>query len=314
MKIPQEWQDYSGMAKKPADFDEFWNRNLSQIESHHFDYTLEPKELHSNIADFFELWFTAVDGAKIHAQLICPKDLTKKYPGILQFHGYHTDSGDWVDKIGAAAEGNVVLALDCRGQGGPSQDITVTSGQTMKGLIIRGIEEGYQNLYYVRQYLDLASAAKILMNFDFVDESNITARGASQGGGLSIACAALVPQIKSVIATYPFLSDFRKAYQLGAQTSAFEEIPYWFQYRDPLHLREDWFFDQLEYIDIQNLAPRIKAKVIWILGGLDTVVPPMTQMAAYNKIQSDKQLFVLPEYGHEYLPKISDYLIEKGLI
>jgi cephalosporin-C deacetylase len=182
----------------------------------------------------------------------------------------------------------------------------------MKGLIIRGIEEGHENLYYVRQYLDLASAAKILMNLDYVDENNITVQGASQGGGLAIVCAALMPQIKTVIATYPFLSDFRKAYQLGAQTSAFEEIPYWFQFRDPLHLREDWFFEQLEYIDIQNFAARIKAEVIWIMGGQDIVVPPITLMAAYNKIQSHKQLFVLPEYGHEYLPKISDYLRENG--
>jgi cephalosporin-C deacetylase len=131
---------------------------------------------------------------------------------------------------------------------------------------------------------------------------------------LAIACAALVPEIKKVFATYPFLSDYRKAYQLGAQTSAFEEISYWFQFRDPLHLREDWFFEQLEYIDIQNLAPRIKAEVHWILGGLDTIVPPITQLATYNKILVPKHLHVLPEYGHEYLPAISDYLTEHFLL
>nr|WP_234922803.1 acetylxylan esterase [Lactococcus cremoris] len=251
-----------------------------------------------------------MDGAKIHAQLIVPKNLNQKYPAIIQFHGYHCDSGDWVDKIGIVAEGNVVLALDCRGQGGLSQDNTETSGMTLKGLIVRGIDEGYGNLYYVRQFMDLMSATKILANFDFVDETNISAQGASQGGGLAIACAALSPLIKKVTATYPFLSDYRKAYELGAEESAFEELPYWFQFKDPLHQKEDWFFNQLEYIDIQNLAPRIRAEVIWILGGKDTVVPPITQMAAYNKIQSKKTLYVLPEYGHEYLPKISDWLRE----
>lgn len=186
--------------------------------------------------------------------------MNKKYPAIIQFHGYHCDSGDWVDKIGIVAEGNVVLALDCRGQGGLSQDNTETSGMTLKGLIVRGIDEGYGNLYYVRQFMDLMSATKILANFDFVDETNISAQGASQGGGLAIACAALSPLIKKVTATYPFLSDYRKAYELGAEESAFEELPYWFQFKDPLHQKEDWFFNQLEYIDIQNLAPRIRVR------------------------------------------------------
>lgn len=101
-----------------------------------------------------------------------------------------------MDKIGIVAEGNVVLALDCRGQGGLSQDNTETSGMTLKGLIVRGIDEGYGNLYYVRQFMDLMSATKILANFDFVDETNISAQGASQGGGLAIACAAALSSYK----------------------------------------------------------------------------------------------------------------------
>lgn len=40
------------------------------------------------------------------------------------------------------------------------------------------------------------SATKILSEFDFVDETDISTQGASQGGGLAIACAALSPLIK----------------------------------------------------------------------------------------------------------------------
>ena len=311
MQQSDELTHYQGSANKPDNFDSFWDDQLCKVKKQDFNFQLTPHLLPSKVANFYDLWFTAIDGAKIHAQLVTPKDLSQKYPGVLQFHGYHCDAGDWIDKIGDVAEGKVVLALDCRGQGGPSEDNTKTAGMTMKGLIVRGIEEGYQNLYFVRQFLDLASAAKIFMSLDYVDETDITARGASQGGGLTIACAALVPEIKTVIATYPFLSDYRKAYEIGAQASAFEEIPYWFQFQDPLHLREEWFFNQLEYIDIQNLAPRIKAEVHWIYGGIDTIVPPITQMATYNKITSANHLYVLPEYGHEYLPGISDVLFSK---
>ncbi|KAF1304508.1 acetylxylan esterase [Enterococcus sp. JM9B] len=303
-----DWKTYKGLGIKPANFDDFWDTELKKIDISELNYELFPYDLASQVADAYHLYFTGVDGARIHCQLLKPKNINRKCKGLLQFHGYHTNSGDWQDKIGWVAEGFVVLAMDARGQGGISEDRTLTSGTVTKGLIIRGVEEGPDNLYYKRVFLDTVKAARILMSMEEVDAETIYAQGASQGGGLAIACTALVPEIKKVIATYPFLSDYRKAYSMGAQTSAFEEIPYWFQFKDPLHEREEAFFQTLEYIDIQHLAPRIQADVYWLMGLQDTIVPPETQFATYNKIQSKKKLFVLPEYGHEYLPKISDSL------
>lgn len=303
----KDLENYSGSGIKPADFDAFWEDGLREMESLPLDYILDPVDIPSQVANFYHLTFKGVSGATIHCQLITPKETAgRNFKGLLQFHGYHTDSGDFQDKIGWAAEGFVVLAMDARGQGGLSEDRTQTSGGVMKGLIIRGMEEGKNNLYFRQVFLDTAHAARILKSMDFVNENRIYAQGASQGGGLTIACAGLVPDLYRIYVSYPFLSDYRKAYSLGAQTSAFEEIPYWFQFRDPLHKREKEIFDTLEYIDIQHFAPRIKAEVCWAVGMQDTIVPPITQMATYNNITTKKNLIVLPEYGHEYLPKVSD--------
>ncbi|MBE9880979.1 acetylxylan esterase [Enterococcus casseliflavus] len=304
-----DWKSYSGSGIRPQDFDAFWEDGLQEMKSLPLAYKLEIEAIPSQIASFYHLTFIGVGGAEVHCQLVTPKFTAgKKLKGMLQFHGYHGDSGDFQDKVGWVAEGFVVLAMDARGQGGLSEDCTKTKGGIMKGLIIRGLEEGKENLYYRQVFLDTAHAARILKSLDFVDESRIYAQGASQGGGLTIACAGLVPDLYRIYVTYPFLSDYRKAYALGAQTSAFEEIPYWFQFRDPLHKREKEVFDTLEYIDIQHFAPSIQAEVCWIVGLQDAVVPPITQMAAYNKITARKQLVELPEYGHEYLPKVSDEL------
>lgn len=303
----KDLENYSGSGIKPADFDAFWEDGLREMESLPLDYILDPVDIPSQVANFYHLTFKGVGGATIHCQLITPKETVgRNFKGLLQFHGYHTDSGDFQDKIGWAAEGFVVLAMDARGQGGLSEDRTQTSGGVMKGLIIRGMEEGKNNLYFRQVFLDTAHAARILKSMDFVNENRIYAQGASQGGGLTIACAGLVPDLYRIYVSYPFLSDYRKAYSLGAQTSAFEEIPYWFQFRDPLHKREKEIFDTLEYIDIQHFAPRIKAEVCWAVGMQDTIVPPITQMATYNNITTKKNLIILPEYGHEYLPKVSD--------
>lgn len=105
---------------------------------------------------------------------------------------------------------------------------------------------------------------------------------------------------------YPFLSDYRKVFELDINSSAYEELAYWFRFRDPMHDREEEFFDTLEYIDLQHLAPRIKAEVKWAIALEDGVCPPATQFAVYNQISSPKGMIFFPEYGHEYLPKLGD--------
>jgi cephalosporin-C deacetylase len=47
---------------------------------------------------------------------------------------------------------------------------------------------------------------------------------------------------------------------------------------------------------------------------MDTICPPSTQFAAYNKIRSKKELLIYPDFGHEGLPgapdRIYDFLAE----
>lgn len=184
-QVFNEYNSYIGSGKKPADFDEFWDKGLEELSQLPLQYELEKVNIPSHIADFYNLYFIGINGAKVRCQYVCPKNKTKKTPGMLMFHGYHCDSGDFTDKVGWVAEGFSVLAMDCRGQGGWSEDNTVVNGTTLKGLIIRGVEEGPESLYYRSVFLDTAQAAKILMSMDNVDEGNIVVQGASQGGKLT---------------------------------------------------------------------------------------------------------------------------------
>ena len=65
---------------------------------------------------------------------------------------------------------------------------------------------------------------------------------------------------------------------------------------------------RLGYIDAQFLAPRIRGEILMAVGLMDTVCPPSTQFAAYNKITSKKDLVIYPDYGHEGLPGINDVI------
>jgi cephalosporin-C deacetylase len=43
---------------------------------------------------------------------------------------------------------------------------------------------------------------------------------------------------------------------------------------------------------------------------MDTVCPPSSQFAAYNKITAPKSLVIYPDFGHEGLPQSGDRIYE----
>lgn len=303
----EDLRTYIGSSPKPKDFDAYWERALAEVDQQSLEYELVPADFQTELVACYHLYFTGVGGARIHCKLAHPKNPTGQGPGLLLFHGYSCDSGDWLEKVTYAAHGITVMALDCRGQGGRSEDKLVVKGPTLRGHIIRGIEDpNPDQLYFRHVFLDTVQAARILMTMPHVDAERLGAHGVSQGGALTVACAALEPRIKLALPVYPFLSDYQRAWDMDMNNTAYEEIAWYFRQMDPNHLREDEIFNRLGYIDIQNLAERVKAKILWVTAMIDNVCPPSTQFAAYNKITSEKELLLYHEYGHEYLLNLPD--------
>ena len=302
----EDLQSYSGSTPRPNDFDDFWKKGLMDMESVNPEIEYIPSDFNPSFADCFDMYFTGVEGARIHAKLIRPNGVTNPHPAVLIFHGYTSNSGAWIDKLGYVAAGFTVVALDCRGQGGLSEDVGTVKGTTMNGQIIRGLDDSPEKLLFRQIFLDTAQLGKIVMDMPDVDESRIGVTGGSQGGGLALACASLVPNIKLVAPIFPFLSDYKRVWQIDQAKDAYLELQEYFRHFDPTHEREDEVFTRLGYIDVQNLTPRIKGKVMMGVGLMDTICPPSTQFAAYNKIQSEKDVLVYPDFGHEILPGHSD--------
>jgi cephalosporin-C deacetylase len=203
-----------------------------------------------------------------------------------------------------------VAALDCRGQGGLSEDVGGVMGNTQHGHIILGLDEAVagapQKLLFRQIFLDTAQLAKIVMAMPEVDLDRVGAMGASQGGALTIACAALEPRIKRAAPVYPFLSDYKRVWSMDQAKDAYAELQEYFRLFDPQHIREEKMFETLGYIDIQNLAPRIQADVLWAIGLMDTICPPSSQFAAYNKLIAPKKMKIFPDFAHENLPGFPD--------
>jgi cephalosporin-C deacetylase len=271
---------------------------------------LIPHDLAAPFAECFDLYFTGVGGARVHAKYLRPRNAREPHPAVLQFHGYSGSSGDWSDKLGYVAQGFSVAALDCRGQGGLSEDAGGVRGNTLRGHIIRGLDDSPEKLLFRQIFLDTAQLAHVVMELPEVDESRVGATGGSQGGGLTLACAALAPRIKRAAPVFPFMCDYQRVWEMDLAVGAYEELRTFFRMFDPRHEREEEIFTRLGYIDNQHLAHRIRADVLMAVGLMDTICPPSTQFAAYNKIPSKKELLIYPDYGHEGLPGSSDRIFE----
>lgn len=306
----EQLKKYTGINPCPHDFDVYWDRALQEMKSLDPCIELIPSDFQVPYAECFDLYFTGVRGARVHAKYIRPKNMPSPHPAILHFHGYTANSGDWSDKLPYAAMGFSVAALDCRGQGGLSEDTGGVKGYTLYGHIIRGVDSDPDDLLFRHIFLDTAQLAAIVMSMPEVDENRVGATGGSQGGALTIACAALEPRIKKLAPLYPFLSDYQRVWEMDLAKDAYSEIRDYFRRFDPTHQRSTEFFTRLGYIDIQNLAHRIEGEVLMGVGLMDTICPPSTQFAAYNKIKSVKQLVVYPDFGHEFMPGFNDRVLQ----
>lgn len=298
----EKLKQYQGINPKPDDFEQYWERALAELDATAPDVELIPADYTHPTADCYDMYYNGVGGARIYAKLLVPKNIKKPAPAILRFHGYNGYSGDWGAYIEYASAGFVVAAMECRGQSTKCITSEPFTGLTNKGQILRGLSDHPDKLAFRNIFLDTAQLARIIMERDDVDETRVGAFGGSQGGALTIACASLEPRISKAVPLYPFLCDYKRVWEMDLDVKAYEEIRTYFRRVDPRHEHEDEIFTRLGYIDLQFLAPRIKADVLMFTGLMDDVCPPSTQFAAFNKMTCKKDVVLYPDFGHEGLP------------
>ncbi len=314
----KELKKYKGINPKPADFDAYWAKALAELDDLVLEPELVPSDFNVEHSECFDLYYNGTGGSRIHAKFARPAGAllkNEKLPAVLRFHGYTGEAPSWAELMQWSAAGFCVFALDTRGQGGLSEDRGGVAGTTWRGQIIRGLSDGPEKLLFRHIFLDTVLLARIAFDRPEVDEERVGALGGSQGGALTIACAALEPRIKRAAPLFPFLCDYKRVWEMDLGQDAYSELQYFFKKFDPRHEREEEIFTTLGYIDLQFLSPRIKARVMMGCGLMDEICPPSSQFAMYNKIKAEKEVVIYPDFGHEGIPDFDDqgYLFMMGL-
>lgn len=302
----------AGVTPIPDDFDAFWAERMAEADAVELDFTVTPSDEVPcfEACDYLDLWFRGMGGARLYAKFVRPR-AEGPLPLVLQFHGYPGATRSWFEQSSFAGMGCALIALDNPGQGGRSEDVGGFVGTTVSGHLVAGLDGGPQNLYYVRLYQDVRILCRIVRELGGIDLGRVFVNGASQGGGMGIACCALnADLIARAAILYPFLSDFREVFELGRDEIAYEGVRYYSRWFDPAGERVDESFRTMGYIDTLSFAHLVRCPVLFGTGLADVVCPPETQFAVYNALTCPKRHLLYPDFGHEEIQAFDDKIIE----
>lgn len=295
----EELEHYRSAQLDPPDFDSFWQDTLEQTRRH--DLALRIEEVHGPVTAVrvFDVSFRGYGGDEIRGWLKVPSVTVTAGAAVVQFHGYSGGRGEAIENLLWSNAGYVHLVMDTRGQGwngfrGVTAD-TGSLGNGTPGRLTQGIASR-ETYYYRRVFTDAVRAIEAVRTLDFVDPTRVAALGTSQGGGITLAAAGLVPDLKAVVARVPFLCDFPRAIRLTDNPPYRELATYLALYRRDAARVET---EVLPYFDGVNFARRASAPALISVALMDRTCPPSTVYAAHNAYGGPTQLACWEFNDHE---------------
>lgn len=280
---------------EPDDFDSFWADTIAETRSMPLDVTLTPRPTRLTQIDVYEVRFRGFAGTPICAWLRVPHGATVPLPGMVQFFGYGNGRGHALRDLRWAAAGYAHLVVDARGQGhGDTDDDHADGGPSAGGFLTRGLRSPY-DYYYRRVFADAVRAVDALRSIDLVDPGRVGVVGASQGGGIGLAIAGLVPDLAVSVIQAPFLCELNRAATLS------REHPYSLLTQYLADRRGDaaTALNTLRYFDGVNHAKRATAPALLSTGMLDGIAPPESVLPAFSAYGGAKTVILWPYNGHE---------------
>ncbi len=294
-------QTYQPDLPVPDDHAQFWADTLAQAREYPLDARFDKVETGLTLVDTYDVRFAGYGGHEIRGWLRMP---ARREGGplttVVQFHGYNGGRGLPIDThLWWPLAGYAQLSVDTSGQGagwqvGSTPDPEPGAGPEHAGFMTRGVLSP-QTYYYRRVFTDAVRAVEAARSHPELDPARVAVTGGSQGGGISLAVAGLLPDVSAVMADVPFLCAFPRAITL-VDTDPYHEIVRFLRIqRDHL----ETVLRTLSYFDAAVLGRSARAQALFSVGLMDEICPPSTVYAAYNNYGGPKQISVYPFNEHE---------------
>ncbi|NMP23871.1 acetylxylan esterase [Sulfobacillus harzensis] len=296
----EQLQNYTPPLSAPPDLDAFWEATLQESGRTPLDANLELVDYPAEGVHVFRITLRGYGEAPLSGWYVRPTQ-DGPHPGLVLYHGYNWNyEGHIHDVVNWGLHGYAVLAMAVRGQQGSGESMPSPHGH-VAGWMTAGILDP-EHYYYRGVYADAVRALSWLHGRPEVDAARIGVTGGSQGGGMTLAAAALSNIPVVAVAEYPFLCHFTRAVDIAPAGPYGEITEYLRQNGDPDIERQ--VFQTLSYFDVMNLASRVVVPTLVSVGLIDQLTPPSTIFAAFHHLGSEtKALRVYRYFGHEFIPR-----------
>jgi cephalosporin-C deacetylase len=291
---------YTPPRDEPADFDAFWSATLAAARQHPLNAQFERVDNGLRGVESYDVTFTGYGGQPVKGWLTLPRAHSKPLPCVVEFIGYGGGRNLSTEWLLWPSVGFAHLVMDTRGQGtagtpGDTPDIPAEGANPFfPGFMTQGILDP-KTYYYRRVFTDAVRAVETARSHPAVDPAHIALAGGSQGGGITLAAAGLVPDVDAAMPDVPFLCGYRRATEI-IETHPYMEISlYCKTHRNHV----DQVFTTLSYFDGINFSARARAKALFSVGQMDQICPPSTVYAAYNHYAGEKEICLYPYNYHE---------------
>ncbi|HEX2910507.1 MAG TPA: acetylxylan esterase [Chloroflexia bacterium] len=294
-----ELEKYQPERQEPADFDAFWTNTLEETRRFPLEAKFEPVDNGLRAVETYDVTFNGYGGQPIKGWLMLPRYRSGKLPCVVEYIGYGGGRGFPHDWLLWSSAGYAHLIMDTRGQGsswrkGDTADPEPPdTNPHYPGFMTRGVLNP-STYYYRRVFSDAVRAVETALEHPAIDPDRIAVSGGSQGGGISLAVAALQSGVvKVAMPDVPFLCHYRRATHI-TDAHPYNEISVFCRVqRDKV----ETVFNTLSYFDGVNFAPRSQAQALFSVSLMDEICPPSTVFAAYNYYAGPKKIKVW-EYNH----------------
>ena len=290
--MPDVVADYRSPAQMPADFQDFWAGTLAETRRHPLDMALDPVDAGLPAFEVFDLTFRGYGGHSVRGWVIQPKASSSQPPArscVVKFIGYNGGRSFAHEHLFWAATGRAVLVMDTRGQGsgwapGHTPD-PVGSDPSQAGFMTKGIQRR-EDYFYRRVFADAVRAVEAARALPGIDPARISVTGGSQGGGIALAAAGLVPGLAAVMPDVPYLCDFYRGVTVATRDPYLEIARYLSVHR----AAEAQVFTTLNSFDGVHFAALATAPALFSVAIMDTICPPSTVYAAFNAYAGSKAM------------------------
>ena len=290
---PEKLRPY---CQEPKDFDAFWKKALDAARKNDLNPTkrLLPERCTKDMNVYEVSYVNNNWNSRMFGILSVPVK-PGKYPALLRVPGagVRPYSGDTYTAPGKC----IVLEIGVHG-------IPVTMEQNVYDDLHNGALDGYWNFnvaepdknYYKRVVTGAVRGVDFIASLPEWDGKTIGVTGASQGGFLSLAVAALDKRITFLGVVHDAMCDYEA--ELHNVGGGWPHTIYWDMKsgldKNLINLKVEGG----RYYDGVNFARRVTQPGWYSFGYNDEVVPPTSSYSTYNIVTAPKTLSVYQMTGH----------------